>query len=504
MANLDADLISIQQARELAVAAREAQRQFLHASQEEVDRVCAAMAEAAYRESERLGRLAVEETSYGVPEHKTLKNELCSRVLWEAIREVKSVGVIRHDPAKKIYDIAWPMGVVAALTPSTNPTSTVMYKILISVKARNAVVVAPHPSAVKCCLETAQVMARAAEAAGAPKGLVSCMSEVSLPGTQELMGHRYTALILATGGSAMVRAAHSAGKPAYGVGPGNVPCYVDRSAKLERTARYVVASKAFDYSVICATEQAVVADRPIARRLEELMTAEGAYFVDEAQAGALRRTLFHPDGSINTASVGKSPQALAKMAGIAVPAWARILVTRLSKVGREEPLSREKLTTVLGWYEAEGWEAGCERCIELINFGGRGHSLVIHAEDEHVIMQFGLEKPVFRIVVNTMGTLGTTGLTTGVLPAMTLGSGGIGGSITGDNITVQHLMNVKRLAYETTPPPASAMRPGAASRASFTPVHTVPKPDEAAARAGPAAEVEIERIVQKVLAELKR
>jgi len=323
-----------------------------------------------------------------------------------------------------------------------------------------------------------------------PKSLASCMSKVSLPGTQELMKHRYVALILATGGSDMVRAAHSVGKPAYGVGPGNVPCYVDRSADLRRAARYIVASKAFDHSVLCSTEQAVVADRPIAAQLAELMQAEGACFVDDAQAHALRGVLFFPDGRINPQSVGKSPQQLAQMAGIRVPASARILVARLSQVGRAELLSREKLTTVLGWYEADGWEAGCERCIELISFGGRGHSLVIHAQDEKVIMQFGLEKPVFRIVVNTLGTLGTTGMTTGVMPSMTLGSGGVGGAITGDNITVNHMYNVKKLAYETLPPPEAALQPGSTDAPSQL-------------RRNGADADRIDEMVRRVLSELK-
>ena len=460
MAEFDSDLCSVQQARTMVEAAYKAQSVWAKATQEQVDRVCEAMANAAFHAAERLGRLASEETGYGVPEHKKLKNEFASQRVWESIRDIKTVGVVRHDAQSRVYEIAWPMGVVAALIPSTNPTSTVINKVLISVKARNGVVVAPHPAAVNCCAETTKVMAQAALEAGAPEGLIQCMTQVSLPGTNELMAHKRTAVILATGGSPMVRAAHSQGKPAYGVGPGNVPVYVDRSADLEKAARYIVSSKAFDFSVICATEQAVVADRPIASRLEQLMRNEGAYFMDEAQTQAMRRTLFHADGSINTATVGKSPQVLAGMAGIRVPSSARILVARLQTVGREEPLSREKLTTVLGWYEAEGWEQGCERCIELIQFGGRGHSLIIHATDEKVIMAFGLEKPVFRIAVNTMGTLGTIGLTTKVMPSLTLGSGGIGGSITGDNITVYHLFNVKRLAYETVAPPEAALRPG--------------------------------------------
>jgi acetaldehyde dehydrogenase (acetylating) len=418
------------------------------------------MAQAAFLGAERLGRMAAEETGFGVPEHKKLKNEFASRHVWERIKDITTVGFVRKDEANMIYEIAWPMGVVAALIPSTNPTSTLMNKILIAVKARNGIVVAPHPSAVNCCVETAKLMIDAAEEAGAPSGLINCLTKISLNGTQEMMAHKRTAVILATGGSEMVRVAHSQGKPAYGVGPGNVPVYVDRSADLEKAARYIVASKAFDYSVICATEQAVIADRPIAARLQQLMEGEGAYFVDESQANALRKALFHPDGSIQVNSVGKSPQYLAAMAGIQVPASARILVARLNKVGRDEPLSREKMTTVLGWYEANGWESGCERCIDMINFGGRGHSLIIHATDEKVIMAFGLEKPVFRIGVNTMGTLGTIGLTTSVMPSLTLGSGGIGGSITGDNVTVYHLFNIKRMAFETSRPPEMAMRSG--------------------------------------------
>jgi acetaldehyde dehydrogenase (acetylating) len=380
------------------------------------------------------------------------------------------------------------MGVVAALIPSTNPTSTVMNKILISVKARNGVVVAPHPSAVNCCKETAQLMIDAAEGAGAPPGLINCLTQITLQGTQEMMAHKRTAVILATGGSDMVRVAHSQGKPAYGVGPGNVPAYVDRSADLEKAAKYIVASKAFDYSVICATEQAVIADRPIAARLQQLMESEGAYFVDEAQADALRKTLFHPNGTINVASVGKSPQYLAAMAGIRVPAHARILVVKLTEVGREEPLSREKMTTVLGWYESDGWEAGCDRCIQMINFGGRGHSLIIHATDESVLTAFGLDKPVFRIGVNTMGTLGTIGLTTNVMPSLTLGPGGIGGSITGDNIGVYHLFNIKRMAFETSRPPEMAMQSGT------TPAGPIYGPDPG----------EIESVVEEVVQQIIR
>ncbi len=479
---LDKDLSSIQEARDLAQRAHAAWKIWGRASQTEVDRVCAAMAEAGYQAAERLGRQAQEETGFGVAAHKKLKNEFGSRFVWNSIRDLRTVGVIRHDAERRLYEIAWPMGVVVALVPSTNPTSTAFFKALIAVKARNAIVFAPHPSAARCTYEAVQTMAAAAESAGAPGGLISCMQQIALPGTQELMSHRLTALILATGGTPMVRAAHSTGKPAYGVGPGNVPVYVDRSADIEKAARYIVASKAFDYSTICATEQAVIADRPIARRLAERMRQEGAYFTSEQETVALRGLIFHPDGSMNTALVAKSAPYIAAYANFKVPAETRVLVTPLSKVGKQEPLSHEKLTTVLGWYEADGWEQGCEISLAMIDAGGRGHTQIIHATDERVIMAFGLEKPVFRILVNTMGTLGAIGLTTGLMPSLTLGSGGVGGSITGDNVTAYHLINVKRLAYEMSSPPLEALTPGPAAP-------------------GPAPE-EIERMVRQIVTEI--
>jgi acetaldehyde dehydrogenase (acetylating) len=479
---LDKDLSSIQEARDLAQKAYEAWKSWSHASQAEVDRICAAMAEAGYQAAERVGRLAQEETGFGVAAHKKIKNEFGSRLVWESIRDLKTVGVIRHDSDRRLYEIAWPMGVVVALVPSTNPTSTAFYKALIAVKARNAIVFAPHPTAARCTYEAVQTMAIAAEKAGAPRGLIGCMQQISLQGTQELMSHKLTALILATGGSPMVRAAHSTGKPAYGVGPGNVPVYVDRSADIEKAARYIVASKAFDYSTICATEQAVIADKPVARRLADLMRQEGAYFTSEQETESLRHLIFHADGSINTALVAKSAAYIAAYANFKVPAETRILVTPLSKVGKQEPLSHEKLTTVLGWYEADGWEQGCETSLALIDTGGRGHTQIIYANDERVIMAFGLEKPVFRILVNTMGTLGAIGMTTGLMPSLTLGSGGVGGSITGDNVTAYHLINIKRLAYETSSPPLEAFHPG--------PTPAGPSPDE------------IERVVRQVVSEI--
>lgn len=517
VSDFDPDLVSIQEARTLVRSAKRAQVAWATATQADVDRVCSAMAQAGAAAAAELADLAVRETGYGIVEHKILKNELATTALWNSVRDVKTAGVVAEDGQRGTISIAMPMGVIAALVPSTNPTSTALFKSIIAVKARNAIVVSPHPSAAKCTGRAVDIVAQAAMKAGAPQGLVSCMRSVSLQGTDALLRDRSVALILATGGTPMVRAAHSVGKPAYGVGPGNVPCYIDRSADLEQAAQLLVASKAFDNSVICATEQAAVVDRAIAGRFAQLVQTHGAYFVSAPEADALRALLFYPDGSINTKTVGQSATVLAAMAGFDVPSGTRVLVARLATVGKAEPLSREKLTTVLGWYEVDDWKAGCDRCLELIHFGGDGHSVAIHARDRDVVLAFGLEKPVHRIVVNTMSTLGATGGTTGLDPSMTLGPGGIGGAITGDNIGVRHLFTVKRVAWGIKPPPAQALLPGtdakALGRGLSAPV------DFAARQTGPVATepavtasgtsgtgvtpAEIERIAQRVLADLR-
>ena len=498
----DSDLRSIQEARRLAEACRTAQREFAKASQAEVDRICAAMADAVYRDATRLGVLAHEETGYGVAAHKRIKIEFASKTVWESIRDIPTVGVLRRDPEKRIIEIGWPVGVIVGLCPSTNPNSTAVYKTLISVKARNGCIIAPHPSAKRCTFEAVRLMVEAGERAGMPKGLVACMQEVSLQGSQELMRHHAVSMILATGGTPMVRAAHSTGKPALGVGPGNVPVYVDRSADIAAAAEAIVNSKSFDCSTICATEQSIVADEPIAGALRAEMERLGAHWVGPADKAALERTLFTSTGGMNAAAVGKTPQQLAKLAGIEVPARARILVAELSSVGRDEPISAEKLTTVLGWYVEKGWRAGCDRALELLRFGGDGHSLVIHATDEDIILTFGIEKPAFRILVNTWGSLGAIGATTGVMPALTLAPGGVGGAVVSDNITVTNVLNVKRLAYPLRDPP-----PGAFEHAPD--VRGAPlkgrlpgdPPADPKVRAGSSDE-RVDRIVRRVLAEL--
>lgn len=489
MAELDTDLRSIQEARNLAVAARNAQREFFHFSQEQVDKVCAAMADAAYRESARLGQMATDETTYGVPAHKRVKNEFASKFLWDSLKDVKTVGVIHRDDVKKIVEIGWPVGVLAGFTPSTNPTSTAMFKVLIAVKARNAMVISPHPSAVKCTAETVRVMAEAGEQAGMPKGLVSSLTTVTMPALNELMKHWAVSMLIATGGEAVVRAAHSSGKPAIGVGPGNVPVYVDRSADIPQAADLIVKSKSFDWSTICASEQSVVADTPIAPQLQAEMETRGAYFMDDAQIAAMSQVLHRSDGLPNPKAVGKSPQALAQMAGITVPANARVLVAKLKGVGPEYPLSREKLTSVLGWYAADGWEKGCERSIELLKFGGDGHTMSIHCRDEKVVMEFGLEKPAFRIVVNTMATLGAVGFTTNLAPSMTLATGGIGGGVFSENISVKHVLNIKRLAWGVR---------------DWNPDTSSSNGNTSNLNPSSASNAQIEEIVRRVLSELRR
>jgi acetaldehyde dehydrogenase (acetylating) len=495
----DLDLRSIQEARRCALAARDAQRAFMTADQATVDRICDAMAQAAVDASARLGQLAHEETGYGVPDHKRLKNEFASRDVWASIRDVPTVGVLRRDAERRLIEIGWPVGVLAALSPSTNPTSTAMFKVLIAVKARNAIVVAPHPSSVRCTAEAVRVMAEAGERAGMPAGLVSCLTTVTLPGTQELLRHYATSMILATGGSGMVKAAHSVGKPALGVGPGNVPAFVDRSADVRRAAADIVNSKAFDHSTICATEQTVVADRPIAAQLRREMEAAGAHWLDPSQAERLGGLLFRSEGLMDARYVGRSPQDIGELAGIDVPAHARILVADLDGVGPAHPLSREKLTTVLGFLVEDGWRAGCERSIELLRFGGDGHSLVLHAQDDEVILAFGLEKPAFRILVNTWGTFGAIGASTGVAPSMTLAPGGMGGAVVSDNITVQHVLNVKRVAYETRRPPEAAWSVSGPSGDAADAIGASSGTDR-----GDGIDAElIARVVRRVLAEME-
>jgi len=463
--HVDKDLASISEARALARAARRVQPDLAELDQDGIDRIVTAMAEAVTPQAEALARMAVEETGYGVIADKVQKNLFASRQVYEFIRPMKTVGVVNRIDDRKIVEIAEPFGVVAAVIPSTNPTSTAIYKVLIALKARCPIVISPHPSAAGCITKAVEVMAEAARSAGAPTDAIGWMKNVTLEGTQELMKHRDVALILATGGMGLVRAAYSAGKPAYGVGPGNAPCYIEQSADLDKAARDIVLGKAFDNGVLCSSPNSVVVDEPVADQSRRRFQAQGAYFLSEAETDALTKTLITSQRLPNPAVVGKSALFIAGKAGINAPSGTSVLVAPLTGVGRDHPLSIEKLSPVLSWYVVKDWQEGCERCIQILRYGGMGHTMSIHSMNEDVILQFGLKKPAFRICVNTPTTHGSIGMTTGLDPALTLGCGGWGGNITSDNITPRHLLNIKRLAYEVRPagqrtnPSVSAVSP---------------------------------------------
>ena len=451
----DRDQRSIQEARGLARKAGAAQARLAELSQRDVDAVVDAAAEAAAAEAETLAALAVEETGYGVVADKVRKNLFAARDVHRFIRPMQTVGVVRRDDERRVLEIAEPFGVVAALIPSTNPTSTTIYKILIALKARCAIVVSPHPGAVRCITRTADMMARAAARSGAPEQAIGWMTNVTLAGTQELLRRRDVAVILATGGMGLVRAAYSAGKPAYGVGPGNAPAYVERSADVPKAVRDIITGKTFDNGVLCSAENSVVVDEQIAGEVRREFEARGGYFLSQAECEAVARVLVTARHLPNPALVGKPARTVAREAGLDVPADTRVLIAPLAGVGRDHPLSMEKLCPVLAFYVVSDWRAGCERCKEILGYGGMGHTMAIHSRNDAVILEFGLRKPAFRIVVNTPATHGSTGMTTGLDPALTLGCGGYGGNITSDNISPLHLLNVKRLAHEIRPAPAA-------------------------------------------------
>lgn len=447
----DRDLVSMAEARALARRAKQAWLELAEFSQERIDAIVDAMAAAATAHAEPFARLAVEETGYGVVEDKIQKNLFGSQKVYDFIRPMKTVGVIARHEDKRVVEIAEPFGVVAAVVPSTNPTSTAIYKILISIKARCTIVISPHPSAVKCISCVAQVLDEAARRAGAPAGAINWMTTVTLEGTQELMRQRDVSVILATGGMGLVRAAYSAGKPAYGVGPGNAPAFIERTANVRKAVRDVITGKTFDNGLLCSSENSVVVDEPVAEEVKREFQAQNGYFLNKAEMDALARVLVTPQRLPNPALVGKSATVIAEKCGITVPADTRVLIAPLEGVGRDYPLSIEKLCPVLSFYVVKDWREGCERCKQILRYGGMGHTMSIHSQNDQIILEFGLKKPAFRIAVNTPTTFGSIGLTTGLDPAMTLGCGGYGGNITSDNISPRHLLNIKRLAYEITP-----------------------------------------------------
>lgn len=470
----DQDLASIAEARALARKAKVAQAALAEFSQEQIDRLVEAMATAVAPHAEALARLAVDETTFGVVADKIQKNLFAAQRVYEFIKPMKTVGVINRIEDRKIIEIAEPFGVVAAVIPSTNPTSTAIYKILIAIKARCAVVMTPHPSAARCITRTADIMNEAGRKAGLPDGAIGWMTTVTLEGTQELMKAREISVILATGGMGLVRAAYSAGKPAYGVGPGNAPCYIESSADVRKAANDILTGKAFDNGVLCSSPNSVVVDEAIEAETKRQFKDQGGYFLSPAEAELLAKQLVTPQRLPNPAFVGKSAIFIAEKIGIAVPAGTRALIAELKGVGRDFPLSIEKLCPVLSYYVVRDWREGCERAKQILKYGGMGHTMSIHSQNDAVILEFGLHKPAYRICVNTPTTHGSIGLTTGLDPAMTLGCGGFGGNITSDNISPKHLLNIKRVAYELRPvTPAPLVAAGL--RQTVLTAHPLPK-----------------------------
>lgn len=447
MTMMDRDLESIQEVRNLVRRAKSAQKELAVAGQEKIDSVVKALALEMERESVHLAELAVEETGYGNVPDKTVKNLFASRTLLEAIKDMKTVGFIHEDLDQQIMEIGVPVGVVAGLVPSTNPTSTAIYKSIIAVKAGNAIVLSPHPSARNCIHACVDGMRKVLKECGMPEDLISCQSMPTLQATDALMKHPDIKLILATGGSAMVKAAYSSGTPALGVGPGNVPVFIERTADVKNAVKRIVQGKSFDNGVICASEQAVVVESAIYEEVKREFIRQGCYFLDKKEKAVMERVVQTEYGALNGKIVGKSAVAIARMGGITVPEDTRVLIAEETGVGRDYPFSREKLSPLLAFYVEPDWMRACEKCIEILEYGGQGHSLGIHSHNEKVIREFALKKPASRILVNSSTTHGAIGATTNLFPAMTLGCGAVGGSATSDNVTPRHLIDIRRLAY---------------------------------------------------------
>ncbi|MFJ5759931.1 aldehyde dehydrogenase family protein [Neobacillus sp. NPDC093182] len=446
MVQFDQDLQSIQEMRNAVNRAKEAQLKYLSYTQEQVDEIVKRTAHAAYEKSLELAQMAVEETGMGIVEHKKIKNEVGSMAVYESIMNEKTVGIIHEDRTNKVIEVAYPYGVIAGIIPTTNPTSTAIFKTLISLKTRNAIVVSPHPRAVKCTVEALKICENAAIEAGAPEGIIGWISNPSMAATTELMKHRDVNLILATGGGALVRAAYSSGKPAYGVGPGNVPCYIEKSANIAKSVSMIIDSKSFDNGTICATEQSLVVDRNILQVVVRELKNNGAYLLNDEEKAILEKVISPAPGKLNPDIVGQSAVKIAAMAGISVPADTRVLIAEELRVGKEVPFSIEKLSPIFALYTANSYEEAKEYCLKLLNLGGRGHSLALHTNDEAVAKDFALEMPVSRVMVNTLSSIGAVGGTTGLMPSFTLGCGSFGGNITSDNVSARHLINIKRMA----------------------------------------------------------
>ncbi|MEW8956549.1 acetaldehyde dehydrogenase (acetylating) [Clostridium sp.] len=444
---LDKDLVSIQEVRNLIARAKKAQKELAKMSQEQLDKITKAISDAGYENAVKLAKMANEETGFGKWEDKVIKNTFASKAVYESMKDVKTAGILSDDKEKKVMEVGVPMGVVAGLIPSTNPTSTAIYKAMISIKAGNTIVFSPHPGAKNCILETVRIISEAAEKAGCPKDAILCITVPTMQATDVLMKHNDVSVILATGGSAMVKAAYSSGTPAIGVGPGNGPAFIEKSANVSLAVKRILDSKTFDNGTICASEQSIIVEKCMEETVVNELKKQGAYFLTKDQSVQLSKYIMRANGTMNPQIVGKSVETIAKLANIDVPKEARVLIAYETQVGAKAPYSKEKLAPILAFYVEENLENAIERCIEILNNEGAGHTCGIHSENQEVIREFGLRVPVSRVLVNTPGTLGGIGASTNIIPALTLGCGAIGGSSTSDNIGPLNLINIKRITY---------------------------------------------------------
>lgn len=443
----DKDLLSVQEVRDLVEKAKAAQQELAQKSQAEVDAIVASIAKAGVRNAERLAQMANEHTGFGKVADKVIKNIFGSQMVYEHIKDMKTIGILDRDEANKTYTIAAPVGVIAGLIPSTNPTSTAFYKSEISIKAGNAIVFSPHPSALRSISEAIKVIRQAIAEAGGNENLVSCISLPTMQATDNLMKHPDVALILATGGSAMVRAAYSSGTPAIGVGPGNGPAYIEKTADLPLAVKRIMDSKTFDYGTICASEQSVVCDDDMAEAVQKEMEKQGAYFLTDEERLKLGKYILRANGTMNPAIVGKSPQVIGELAGINVPASAKVIVAKEDGIGKGHPYSNEKLAPILAFYTAPDYKAIAKLCDEILRYEGAGHTFSMHTKDDRMVEYFAERMPASRIIINSPSALGGIGASTALMPALTLGCGAIGGSATSENVGPMNLLNLKHVAY---------------------------------------------------------
>lgn len=442
----DKDLLSVQEVRDLVEKAKKAQQEFALKSQEEVDAIVKSVAEAGVRNAKRLAKMAHEETGFGIEADKVIKNVFGSRGVYEAIKDMKTIGVLEVDEEKKTKKIAIPVGIVAGLIPSTNPTSTAFYKSEIALKGGNAIIFSPHPNAKNCIVEAVKVIRTAIAEAGGNEDLVSVITIPTIQATDMLMKHPDVAMILATGGSAMVRAAYSSGTPAIGVGPGNGPAYIEKTADVALAVKRIMDSKTFDNGTICASEQSVMCDCDMEPAVRVEMEKQGAYFLNDEQIAKLGKFILRANGTMNPQIVGKSAQVIADLAEIEIPEGTRVLVAKETGIGFGHPYSNEKLAPILGFYTAENYVEICELAQKILHYEGAGHTFSMHTKDPKIVDYFAARIPASRIMVNTPSALGGIGASTGMLPALTLGCGAIGGSATSENVGPQHLINVRVVA----------------------------------------------------------